>query len=106
MARDSGGSRHHYADDREYLRALLDTSVAYIGILGPRQRTDRILRQLAARGPVDESRVYGPVGLDIGTDGAEQVAISALSEILAVRSGRELTSLRERRQPIHADVGG
>ena len=29
---------HHYADDREYLRALLDTSVAYIGILGPRQR--------------------------------------------------------------------
>ena len=96
---------HHYADDREYLRALLDTSVAYIGILGPRQRTDRILKQLAARGPVDESRVYGPVGLDIGTDGAEQVAISALSEILAVRSGREPTSLRERRQPIHADVG-
>jgi xanthine/CO dehydrogenase XdhC/CoxF family maturation factor len=96
---------HNYADDREYLRALLETRVAYVGLLGPRQRTERILRELAATGPVDETRVYGPIGLDIGTDGAEQVAISALSEILAVRSGREPTSLRGRRHPIHVDVG-
>ena len=97
---------HNYADDRAYLRALLSTSVPYIGVLGPRQRTDRMLGELAAVGPVDEDRVYGPIGLDIGTDGAEQVAISALSEILAVRSGRKPTSLRERRQPIHVDAGG
>ena len=97
---------HSYADDRAYLHALLGTSVPYIGVLGPRQRTDRILAELAVVGPVDGDRVYGPVGLDIGTDGAEQVAISALSEILAVRSGRKPTSLRERPQPIHGDVGG
>ena len=97
---------HSYADDRGYLQALLGTSVPYIGVLGPRQRTDRILAELAVVGPVDGDRVYGPVGLDIGTDGAEQVAISALSEILSVRSGRKPTSLRERRQPIHVDVGG
>ena len=42
------------------------------------------------------------VGLDIGTDGAEQVALSVLAEILAVRSGRGARSLRERRVPIHA----
>ena len=97
---------HRYDDDREYLRALLGTSVAYIGMLGPRKRTERMLEDLAASGPVDEGRVYGPVGLDIGTDGAEQIAISALSEILSVRSGRGATSLRERRQPVHVDVGG
>lgn len=98
---------HHFADDQAYLRALLRTPVHYIGMLGPRQRTERILRNLAAEGPVNEGRVYGPVGLDIGTDGAEQVALAVIAEILAVRSGRqggrgEARSLRERTSPIHA----
>jgi xanthine dehydrogenase accessory factor len=93
---------HHFADDMDYLRALLRSPVRYIGMLGPRQRTERILGVLRAEGPVDESRIYGPVGLDIGTDGAEQVALSILAEILAVRSARGARSLRERRVPIHA----
>jgi xanthine/CO dehydrogenase XdhC/CoxF family maturation factor len=71
-------------------------------MLGPRQRTERILRNLAAEGPIDETRVYGPVGLDIGTDGAEQVALAVVAEILAARSGRRARSLRERQVPIHA----
>ena len=93
---------HNFADDQAYLRALLKTPVSYIGVLGPRQRTDRMLRNLAAQGPVDEGRVYGPVGLDIGTDGAEQVAVAVIAEVLAVRSGRRARSLRERLAPIHA----
>jgi xanthine dehydrogenase accessory factor len=93
---------HNFADDQAYVRALLKTAVAYVGVLGPRQRTDRILRNLAAEGSVDEARVYGPVGLDIGTDGAEQVALAVIAEILALRSGRRAKSLRERRAPIHA----
>jgi len=97
---------HNYADDRAYVRALLTTDCAYIGMLGPRQRTERIVAELASSGPVDESRIYGPVGLDIGTDGAEQVALAVVAEILAVRSGRTPTSLRERRRPIHAATGG
>jgi len=78
--------------------------VSYIGLLGPRQRTDRMLRTLAAEGPVDEGRVYGPVGLDIGTDGAEQVALAVIAEVLAVRSGRRARSLRERLAAIHAQT--
>lgn len=93
---------HNVADDQAYLRALLKTPVAYVGMLGPRQRTERILRNLAAQGSLDETRVYGPVGLDIGTDGAEQVALAVIAEILAVRSGRRARSLRERQAPIHA----
>ena len=92
---------HHFADDTDYLRALLRSPVGYLGLLGPRQRTDRILGILRQEGPVDESRIYGPVGLDIGTDGAEQVALAVIAEILAVRSGRRPHSLRERRAPIH-----
>src|SRR5207302_1743339 len=72
---------HNFADDQAYVRALMKTPVAYVGMLGPRQRTERILRNLAAEGPMDEARVYGPVGLDIGTDGAEQVALAVIAEI-------------------------
>jgi xanthine/CO dehydrogenase XdhC/CoxF family maturation factor len=93
---------HHFADDTDYLRALLRGPARYLGVLGPRQRTERILGILRAEGPVDESRIFGPVGLDIGTDGAEQVALSILAEILTVRSGRPARSLRDRRAPIHA----
>jgi len=96
---------HNFADDQGYLRALVGTPVPYIGMLGPRQRTERMLQILgaaAALGERDAARIYGPVGLDVGTDGAEQVALSVIAEILAVRSGRRADSLRERQVPIHA----
>jgi xanthine dehydrogenase accessory factor len=89
---------HNFADDHAYLRALLGGPVAYIGMLGPRQRTERMLHDLGA----DDARVYGPVGLDIGTDGAEQVALAVIAEILALRAGRGARSLRDRAAPIHA----
>ena len=90
---------HHFADDTAYLDAVIRTRAAYIGMLGPRQRTERILASLGATG---DDRIHGPVGLDIGTDGAEQVALSVLAEIMAMRSGRAARSLRERLVPIHA----
>lgn len=93
---------HNFADDTDYLRAMLRSPARYLGVLGPRQRTARILDILRAEGPLDEARIFGPVGLDIGTDGAEQVALSVVAEMLAVRSGRRPRSLRERRAPIHA----
>ena len=93
---------HNFADDQAYLRALVGMPVAYIGMLGPRQRTERLVRNLSAAAPLDEARIYGPVGLDIGTDGAEQVALAVIAEILAVRSGRRADSLRERQASIHA----
>ncbi len=97
---------HHFGDDTDYLRALLPSPARYLGVLGPRQRTDRLLGLLRAEGgapaSVDEARIFGPVGLDIGTDGAEQVALAVIAEILAVRSGRRPRSLRDRQAPIHA----
>ena len=92
---------HNFADDTAYLGALLRTPARYLGVLGPRQRTERMLTRLNAQAPLDRSRVFGPVGLDIGTDGAEQVAVAILAELLAVRSGRQAQSLRDRTAPIH-----
>jgi xanthine dehydrogenase accessory factor len=93
---------HSFADDRAYAAALSALPLRYLGILGPRARTERVL-QGAATGPLAEDPgVYGPVGLDIGSEGAEQVAVSIVAELLAVRSGRTGGPLRDRCVPIHA----
>jgi xanthine dehydrogenase accessory factor len=85
--------------DRAWVKRLLSTPVPYIGLLGPRIRTDEVLSELGAE---DNDRVFGPVGLDIGGDGPEQIAISIVAEMLAVMSGREPGHLRARNGAIHA----
>ncbi|HUL49597.1 MAG TPA: XdhC family protein [Gemmatimonadales bacterium] len=95
---------HNFADDVAYLGALVATSIPYIGILGPRERTNRMLEATASRAAaaLQQQRLYAPVGLDIGADGAEQVALAIVAEVLAFRSGRQVQSLRERALSIHA----
>jgi xanthine/CO dehydrogenase XdhC/CoxF family maturation factor len=82
--------------DTGWVERLVGTAAPSIGLLGPRTRTARILA-----GVDGGSRVYGPVGLDLGADGPEQVAVSVLAEVLAVRAGREPRHLRERTEAIH-----
>ncbi len=90
----------HSADqDREWVRHLLDSPVPYIGVLGPRTRVEKMLDELGVAG---QKRVFGPIGVDIGADGPEQIAVSILAEILGVRSGRQPSHLRERKVAIHA----
>lgn len=97
---------HNYLRDMEYLRALLDSDAPYIGVLGPRRRTDQLLRELAEQGvvPSDEvrARIHAPAGLDIGADTPDEIAASIVAEVLAVHRGRGGGPLRERRAPIHA----
>ena len=54
---------HSFAHDRDWLKCFLATRAQYIGLLGPRERADGILRRLGAR---DDSRVFAPVGLSLG----------------------------------------
>ncbi|MDH3498426.1 MAG: XdhC family protein, partial [Gemmatimonadota bacterium] len=90
---------HALERDRAWIRSLLESPVPYVGVLGPRARVDRILQEL---GQDASERVFGPVGLDIGANGPEQIAVSVLAEILAVRAGRTPRHLRGRKGPIHA----
>ena len=90
---------HSLAHDRDWVARLLASEVPYIGVLGPRERIDDLLHQLGAEG---SDRVFGPVGLDLGGEGPEQVALSITAELLAVWSGREPRHLREREGVIHA----
>lgn len=95
---------HNYADDLAYLESILSVPTSYIGMLGPRQRTERILDTLRMTIPVDADRVHGPIGLDLGGEGAEAVAVAIIAEILTVKSGRLAEPLRDRTAPIHADA--
>lgn len=92
---------HQFADDASALRALLGSAVGYIGLLGPRSRSQRLHTAIAWEQADFDPRVHAPVGLDIGTDGAEQVALSVVAELLAVRAGRAPRSLREGVDRIH-----
>jgi len=97
---------HNYNYDLAMLRVLLTKKVRYIGSLGPRKKLDRMLDELSEEGitVTDKQRavIYGPVGLDIGADTPEEIALSVLAEIKAVLSSRDGRSLRENNEAIHS----
>jgi xanthine dehydrogenase accessory factor len=88
---------HALVHDRDWLRALAEQPLAYLGLLGPRARKEEVLRALSW----DDQELFAPVGLDIGADGPEQVAISIVAELLAVNARRPGSHLRAREGGIH-----
>ena len=82
---------HHVERDQESLRFSLESDAAYIGVLGPRSRYDKLLAGLAEQGyvpdPTRAARVRSPVGLSLGAETPEEVATSILGELLAIRRG-------------------
>ena len=93
---------HDYLRDGAFLAGFLGRGVTYLGLLGPRDRTDRLLGELSSTlDAADEAALHAPAGLDIGADGSEQVATAIVAEILAVLHGRSGVPLRERPGPIH-----
>ncbi|MGK0298524.1 MAG: xanthine dehydrogenase accessory factor [Gammaproteobacteria bacterium] len=87
---------HKFEYDLSYLKNLVASSVPYIGLLGPIARRDELLRMLET--PSDDfiKRVYGPVGLNIGGELPEEIALSLIAEIQAVvnkRHGNHLTNI-------------
>jgi xanthine dehydrogenase accessory factor len=96
---------HNFLRDKDYLRSFVGTPAAYIGMLGPAARLDRLLAELRREGyhpdPSDLAVVHGPAGLDLGGDGPTDVAWAILAEIMAVRNGRRGGFLRDRKGPIH-----
>ena len=97
---------HQYLDDLALLPVALRSLAAYVGVLGPRKRADRLLSELARHGEhfteQELARLYAPIGLDIGADSPEEIALSIIAEIKAAQSGRMGGGLRERSDTIHA----
>jgi xanthine/CO dehydrogenase XdhC/CoxF family maturation factor len=97
---------HNYQYDLAVLKLLLPIQeVPYIGILGPKSKYQRMLDELAENGihptELELSRIYAPVGLDLGSETSVEIALSILAEIQAVITSSPATSLRLSAGPIH-----
>ncbi len=96
---------HNYNYDMAMLRQLLGKNVTYIGMLGPKKKRERMLNELK-----DErlnfteqqlSALHSPVGLDIGAETSEEIALSILAEIKAMFANKDVQSLRKIKEVIH-----
>lgn len=96
---------HNYHYDKALLRSLVAYNVPYIGMLGPKKKFERIVRELTAEGldlgSEKGERLYGPVGLDIGASTPEEIACSIIAEINMVFSGGTGRPLRTFAGKIH-----
>ncbi|MCP9199955.1 XdhC family protein [Gramella sp. GC03-9] len=97
---------HNYKYDLAVLKLLKEESqLAYIGILGPRKKYQRMLDDLEKEGVKPDERfldrIYAPVGLEIGAETPAEIGLSILAEIQAVLTGKSARPLREKQAPIH-----
>lgn len=93
---------HNFEYEAVVLEHLLPLQLRYVGILGPRKKGLKLMERLELKGiQVPTSNIYSPMGLDIGAEGSEEIALSALSEIKGVLSKKQPIFLREKEGPIH-----
>jgi len=96
---------HNYNYDMAMLKQLLQKNVAYIGMLGPKKKRERMLNELKDEGLIfteqQLSVLHSPVGLDIGAETSEEIAVSILAEIKALFAGKDVQSLRTIKEVIH-----
>ena len=97
---------HNYAYDLAMLKALVHKKIKYLGMLGPKKKLDRMLDEIKMEGIILTKEqidlIYGPVGLDLGTENAEEIALSIIAEIKAVLAGKTGQSLRNINEAIHS----
>ena len=79
---------HHLTSDAGYLAALARTDIPYIGLLGPAPRRARLMADIGAAAALLADRLHGPIGLDIGANSSETIALAIVSEIQAVLAGK------------------
>lgn len=96
---------HNYNYDLGMLRLLINTDFNYIGVLGPKKKLEKMLNELTQEGiditETQRQKIYGPVGLDIGAETAEEIALSIITEIKAVQAKKDGATLRNKKGFIH-----
>jgi len=92
---------HNLRRDTAALKVAARSGCRYVGLLGPRRRSDRMMQSLGITDSESHRWIFPPMGLDIGAKTPEQIALAVLAEILAVMNNRDGGPLRQRNLPIH-----
>lgn len=96
---------HNYQYDLQMIKVLLPLDIPYIGLLGPKKKYNRIIEDLKKVGicpsKVQLAKIYGPTGLAIGAETAEEIASSIIAEIQAVLNGQAGSMLKWKETQIH-----
>ncbi|OKH52664.1 xanthine dehydrogenase [Calothrix sp. HK-06] len=99
---------HNYLDDIEIVKMLLLSSNRYVGVLGAKQRIERLLADLRAAETIytDNTleKLHAPIGIDIGAETPEEIAMAIIAEVQAVVSKRNASFLKNRKKPIHSSA--
>jgi xanthine/CO dehydrogenase XdhC/CoxF family maturation factor/CTP:molybdopterin cytidylyltransferase MocA len=89
---------HHYMRDLELIRQLGPLQLAYLGLVGSRERAQRLI----AESDVVDASLHAPAGLDLGADEPSEIALSIVAEIQSVLRRTTASALRSRRGRIHS----
>lgn len=96
---------HNFEYEVIVLEKLLTRMIPYIGILGPKRKTEKLIERLESKGiQVHSDNFYAPVGIEIGAETSEEIALSILAEIKAVLNKKHPIFLREKTGPIHEKI--
>jgi xanthine/CO dehydrogenase XdhC/CoxF family maturation factor/GTP:adenosylcobinamide-phosphate guanylyltransferase len=95
---------HKFEYDLRYLKNFVNSQISYIGLLGPTARKNELLKSLDDSPPNFMEKVYGPVGIDIGGELPEEIALSLIAEIQAVMHGRDGAHLSDKIQSNSSDT--
>jgi xanthine/CO dehydrogenase XdhC/CoxF family maturation factor len=100
---------HNYEYDKDVLKVVMQSETPYIGILGPRKRFEKMQIELSGTASAirtqDLDRIHSPIGLDIGAETPEEIALSIIAEIQSKFAKRSGGFLKYRRGPIHTRDG-
>ncbi len=93
---------HNFDYELVLLEKLSQLLLPYIGILGPKRKTEKLLERLQTKGiAIPTGNLYAPIGLDLGAETSEEIALAILAEIAAVVRKRKPGFLRDKPGPIH-----
>ncbi|PZX56922.1 xanthine/CO dehydrogenase XdhC/CoxF family maturation factor [Algoriphagus ratkowskyi] len=95
---------HNFEYEAQILVDLVKLDLPYMGILGPKKKSEKLIERLERKGiTVNQENIYSPMGLDIGAEGSEEIALSILAEVKAVLAKKQGTFLRNKKGPIHEE---
>jgi xanthine dehydrogenase accessory factor len=86
---------HRHVHDFEILEYCIEQPLSYLGMIGSRKKVGKAFDQLREKGVDEEAikRIHAPIGMNIGAESPEELAVAIAAQLIAVRSGSKIPSI-------------